>query len=204
MTALIAFVREDAVHVLTDGVASGVDGQVLFHVHKAMPLSNVNAVVATRGPASLLTSAWLSCGHRATFDDAADDLGETLKANAAAQRAVAERNGIASAEACEILLAGWSEREGQPVAWFVSEIERPGLAAFTVTRIYGLASPETDIPLTHDMDPATDGLRIMREQRGCPDLPVGGFCQITTVYRDRIETRILERWPDGVGERMEA
>ena len=66
-------------------------------------------------------------------------------------------------------------------------------------------------------DPFTHGVRLMEAQRrvvgamdngagknGVTGHGVGGFAQLTTLQRDGIiTTRILRRWPDEVGERIE-
>jgi hypothetical protein len=31
---------------------------------------------------------------------------------------------------------------------------------------------------------------------------IGGWCQMTTVRADRVETQMLHRWPDRIGERI--
>jgi hypothetical protein len=38
----------------------------------------------------------------------------------------------------------------------------------------------------------------MRRAAACPG--IGGFVQLTSVYRDRIVTKVLNRWPDRVGD----
>ncbi|WP_159012449.1 hypothetical protein [Bradyrhizobium sp. S69] len=49
--------------------------------------------------------------------------------------------------------------------------------------------------------PAQSGLAIMRAQRE-KFAVIGGWCQMTTIKPNHIETRILERWPDKIGERI--
>lgn len=62
-------------------------------------------------------------------------------------------------------------------------------------------------------DPIGTGMLAMEAQRKLPyagtDAPgrssvftVGAFAQITVVTRDRIESRILKRWPDALGQRI--
>jgi hypothetical protein len=58
------------------------------------------------------------------------------------------------------------------------------------------------IDLKFDADrSAESGLAIMRAQREKFRV-IGGWCQMTTIKPDQIETRILERWPDKIGERI--
>ena len=60
--------------------------------------------------------------------------------------------------------------------------------------------------------PEAWALRLMEAQRACPFefengrriIAVGGFCQITTLTRDGVNTRIMQRWPDVIGEKSEA
>jgi hypothetical protein len=41
-------------------------------------------------------------------------------------------------------------------------------------------------------------IELMRSTAACAG--IGGFVQLTSIYRDRIVTKILHRWPDRVGD----
>jgi len=57
-------------------------------------------------------------------------------------------------------------------------------------------------------DPTRDGMRVLEiQRRHLPDWPasvnhhvVGGFAQLTTITENSIETKIIHRWPDEVGQ----
>lgn len=77
-----------------------------------------------------------------------------------------------------------------------------------------IAAAQAQLPKKYtnvdQLDPTKVGLAMMEAQRLIKvEVPgqfdattahiVGRFAQITTIHRDRIETRILKRWPDGLG-----
>jgi hypothetical protein len=63
-------------------------------------------------------------------------------------------------------------------------------------------SDRSIIDMKFDADrPAESGLAIMQAQREKFRV-IGGWCQMTTIKPDSIETRILERWPDRIGEKI--
>jgi hypothetical protein len=120
-----------------------------------------------------------------------------------------------------MIVAGWGERG--PEAFMVSSFDGYGDRAMTVMPVgdIGLlgATPEIGaavrkwIPSLRscDFDPDIHGLPLLELERTTPQpVPgqqallhiVGGFGQLTTVRRDSIETRILARWPDKIGERI--
>jgi hypothetical protein len=60
-----------------------------------------------------------------------------------------------------------------------------------------------------DIDPVTDGLRLLELQRSAASktdtgnfVITGGFAQLTTITAASITTRILKRWDDVRGERV--
>jgi hypothetical protein len=58
---------------------------------------------------------------------------------------------------------------------------------------------------TDDMDPARDGLTLVKMQRsvrapGDTASAVGAFVQVTSVYERGISTNIVHRWPEEWGE----
>ncbi|WP_162242233.1 hypothetical protein [Methylobacterium sp. Leaf123] len=209
MTALHAYVRESAVHVLTDGWLRGPEGQVFGTAQKVRILGHLPAVVSGRGPSELPEYFADRARWRfATFDEAVKDMGETYSI-ALAQFEVA--NPTARARPNMVLMAGWSQARSRPECWVVDS-NNEAAGAQQIMNTCAPSSPELmgrlrDLGLIGGMasfDPLRDGLRIMRAQRdlcfphpvSCELQPaVGGFCQHTVITADGITTRILERWP---------
>ena len=85
----------------------------------------------------------------------------------------------------------------------------PGAAEYSAA---GWTEPED----THSFDPMVHGIQLMEAQRlvvgpmdngagktGAMGSGVGGFLQLTTITRDEIASRIIHRWPDKIGERID-
>ena len=209
LTALHAYVRESAVHVLTDGWLRGPEGQVFGTAQKMRILGHLPAVVSGRGPSELPEYFADRARWRfATFDEAVKDMGKTYSI-ALAQ--FGEACPQARARPNMILMAGWSEERGRPECWVVDS-GNEAAGAQGIMNTCAPSSPELmgrlrDMGLTGGMasfEPVRDGLRIMRAQRDLrfPHLvsgemqpAVGGFYQHTVTTADGITTRIVDRWP---------
>lgn len=209
LTALHAYVRESAVHVLTDGLHRGSEGQALGTGQKVRILGHLPAVVAGRGPSELPEYFADRLTWRfASFDDAVAGMHETY---GIALRQFETANPTARARPNEILMAGWSEERSRPECWVLNSTNEAA-GPLAVMNTCSPSSPELmghlrDMGLTGGMasfDPPRDGLRIMRAQRGLRfphpvtgemQPSVGGFCQHTVVTAQGISTSILERWP---------
>lgn len=111
---------------------------------------------------------------------------------------------------------GWSEARGGPEIY---RLDYPASTSDWTTRRPGSLIAPGDAELDRWMKQAglgtlalpEAGLRIMREQRrrGFPleegaGGSVGAFCQMTEVRQGDIRSRIIERWPDRLGERLQA
>jgi hypothetical protein len=59
-------------------------------------------------------------------------------------------------------------------------------------------------PEVSDFDPATHGVRLMDAQRRTYPNKIGAFVQVTTVMKDGVESRIVHRWPNKIGEEVAA
>lgn len=121
----------------------------------------------------------------------------------------------AAASLFELVVVGFSAARGRPEIFALFDYDRPDGAAFTPFPIGGLISPTDPAfearlarqginPRDGAADPLAVGLAVTCAQRdrrwrsagGLSMSGVGGFCQVTIVHPDRIETRILERWDD--------
>lgn len=208
MTALHAYVRGNAVHVLTDGWQRGPEGQVFGTAQKVRILGHLPAVVSGRGPSELPEYFADRARWRfASFDAAVADMHETYTI-ALAQ--FEEANPTARARPNMILMAGWSEERGRPECWTL-ESNTEAAGPQQIMNTCAPSSPELmgrlgAMGLTGGMasfDPLRDGLRIMQAQRdlrfphpvtGEMQPAVGGFCQHTVVTARGVATQIVERW----------
>jgi hypothetical protein len=117
----------------------------------------------------------------------------------------------------EVILAGWSESKNQPCAYHLRGYAEGGWPAFHVREVTRFRSPSDPAHIKFVFEPDNPGgsglalVRMQREKKHPVILSNGhvsdvvyrvaaGFCQHTTVARDGIMMRILERWPDKIGE----
>ncbi len=175
-------------------------------------------IVAARGPSILTPLIAESLQHAfTTFDDAVEGLAEVVEdAVDTYGRALAMCSIGAD---FDLLVAGWSEARDCGEVYYLSSIDRPGVPAWTVSKCGPVVISPNDDAMTARLqrhgaaldlnrrDPLDVALLIMDEQRKVKGLQggdeevhgVGAFCQVTTVTRDGISSRILRRWADPVG-----
>lgn len=96
----------------------------------------------------------------------------------------------------DVFLAGWSPQHDEFCVYMCSGIERPGAPDGVVHRAYGIVTPPLAEPadLTDEAENVEHLARRVHAAQCAEDgheYRVGGFCQLTSVYRDRIETRVL-------------
>lgn len=169
--------------------------------------------MASRGSLAVSGSLALEVNHAfSTFDDLVNGLGEAARR---VSLLYADLKDSDEESQFELVLVGFSQSRERAEACAMFDYDRAEGAAFTPFHIGGIITPIDDL-LAMDMqrrgidprhsteDPLAVGLAVMRAQRertwrtssGLPVRGVGGFCQATIVHRDRIETRILERWQE--------
>lgn len=196
MTSFNAFVRQDAVHVVTDGIATnfGVGELVPGRLHKVFPMPAARAVMVVRGVLDVVS------GLRCSLDLAGGDLdamAARIPEHLRHVRDITRRAGgdESLARDVDVFLAGWSPEHDEFCVYMCSGIERPGVPTGIVHRMQGAVTP----PLAEPIDLADQTEDVERLARrvhaaqcaGSYEIQVGGFCQLTSVYRDRIVTRIL-------------
>ncbi|MGE0524379.1 MAG: hypothetical protein AB7O60_15265 [Variibacter sp.] len=224
MSALNVFVTPDAVHLWTDGAGYDADGTLLSIEQKIAINGAMPAVIASRGSVLFLALLAEEAKNRhSTFDGlvgGAIDLVRTLTEMQAAPILAA-----CCAKELDFCFAGWSAERGRPEAYLLYNHETCGLPRWQMIPIpsgAGMIQPSDDAllarlrnrgfdPAGGAFDPVAHGAGIMREQRfpfrrpdGREIVAVGGFAQHTMLTRDAITTRVVERWPDRVGEKIAA
>lgn len=220
MSALHIYVQADRVSLLTDGASYDGDGVVIGIVSKVLPLPHLSAVLTVVGPSFILVHlAAVAHQNFRTFDGLVAGLPSKVRESLEADASRFAQ--VPGGTRCVIYIAGVSETRG-PEAYALCTEAVEGFRPWTMVSLgMGTITPGDpaflsamfELPgIPSDMesfDPAIHGLLIMQEQRlhpmeligtGQKHHVVGGFAQITTVTSDRIETSILRRWDDRVGE----
>lgn len=209
MTAVNAFLRGHSAYVFTDGRGYTRDGDPQGHTQKVEMIAHLPAVIAARGQSWIRSAMSFHCTEQfETFDGMLSGIVHLLRKT---------RDGLGvprGASVLELTLAGWSHERDQAELWTVSDADRPGVPAFALHEIVANISPLDDLLMREVQaagldiehgEPEALGLALLRLQRdrawpvehsGRMVESVGEFAQMTVIYRDRIETRILERWED--------
>jgi hypothetical protein len=150
-----------------------------------------------------------------SYDDLHENVVAILKANIEPVRSIWESKFGPDVMSAEIVVGGWSESRGRPHAFILATSETNaayGIPAWKVTEIDGLLLSPSDQTLSADFAIIQSefgsqfrarAVELVRRQRTVGEKPgVGAFVQITTVREHGIETRILKRWPDVVGQKL--
>ncbi len=206
MTAINAWVTPTAAYLFSD--AAFLDPKTLRVVGFATKIAYMpeySAVMATSGnglATSILAGA-IAQHTLANFDHLIDNVSDIF------QRCVRLHHDKPFFEDCRLVIAGYSKRTDAPGLYCLQTVAGIGIKPFEITPCPAFINPyaadENDRQIA-DMDfdserPSESGLAIMRAQRVKFGV-IGGWCQMTTVTRDGIETRVLERWPDKIGEKI--
>jgi hypothetical protein len=205
MTALNAILRPDAAYLITDGETwegrAGVPGYEAAPRPKVLPLPHLNAALAIRGSGALLPILYSRIVHyRSTFEEAAAFLGTDLQ-----DSVMGMRGKMPDLADHDVVLIGWPELRDGPECWLAVDHANWGPPAFEAIRVSGLTSPD-DGSLAARMggrhvhgdptfDPGTEAVALIEAQSAMPAACVGAFVQLTTIRRDRIETRVV-KWFD--------
>jgi hypothetical protein len=217
MTAISLLRTATAVHFLTDGAVFGAASSASTHASKVFPIPHLNCAVAARGPTLAPAIMAQMLGGVATYDEMKEAAPDMLR-GCIALFGHMWRSAVTTGDECEIFVGGFSETTGADSFALVTHDRYPGIAAWQVAQLGELALTPADPAITDrfweralarnteatclaDLDPAADGLELLRAQRDIAvDGPMGHvalagrFAQLTTVTRGGVHTRILERW----------
>lgn len=221
MTAINVVLGRNAVHIISDGAAIDTGGRLAHLMHKVTPVPHLSAAIGVRGVRTTVSVVIDAVTAGATsYDDLHSRIVDILRGTFEPARLIWEAKFGPHVLRCDVIVAGWSEQHKGPHAFVVATSDAnaaAGLPAWTVVEIAGtlltpsdskLAADFARLQLEFDDDAA---IALITRQRAIaapsPDNPpapgpygVGGFAQITTVGAHGIETRILKRWPDAIGE----
>lgn len=210
MTATNVILGLDAAHLVTDGAAIDSAGRLVHTVHKVTPLPHLNAAVAFRGARAVNSMALDAIAAGAnSYDQLAATIDMLLREQFDQIAPVWKKQfGLHILDA-EIVVAGWSESRG-PHAYVMATTDKNktfGLRAWRPIEIQGAFLAPSDNTLAADFAKLQIEfndervVELVHRQRTIGPMPgVGSFVQLTTVRKHGIESRILKRWPDAVGE----
>jgi hypothetical protein len=222
MTAINVVQRPHAIHMLTDAASYTPDGTLGAIGPKAHPVPHLNAVFSSRGPRLFMPLVGEYIFHAfASFDQMVDGL--VLHVRAATEAYAPTLQRCAHGASFDLVVAGWSTARKRPETYVLTDHENYGFAAWTLQPFGSLLITPwdadlagrlklTQAELAGKLDPVKDGLRILEAQRFVKAIQrneteaahgVGGFAQLTTVTAENITTRILKRWPDPIGEKLD-
>lgn len=216
MSAANVFLFVDRIVIWTDGASYDADGRLLSCHSKVGLLPHLNAALIVRGPilkGPLLTQQLGGCG---TFDELVSALPATIANAVLRHRHVWDL--CTHGDSYEVIVTGWSEERGQPESYRLKSIAPDDVEALSAVSIAPandrlIEKMQAEFPGADDaiLGQLDVGLRLIEMQRELrfPNVGshseirgVGGFAQLTVIARDRIETAIVKRWPDRVGELM--
>lgn len=203
MTALNAILRPEAAYLISDGQTwdgfLGQPGCEGVSRPKVLPLPHINAAIGVRGSAALLVALYSRIVHNRTdLADVVAHLGDDLRDTVTAMRARAP-----DLTSHDVVVVGWRFGANYPSCYLVCDHAKIGLQPFEVASTDGVVGPNDGSLLARmsgvnflrddsGFDPETDAASLIMAQRQMPGSFVGDFAQVTAVYRDRIETRILD------------
>lgn len=208
MSAFDVIIKRESVCIISDGAGVDHDGRIQFVANKVHTIPHLNAVIAVRGPSTAGPFIAPVLGSNATsYDNLKATAAETIRA--AVDQLAPLFAGAPLAEKIDLLMAGISERDG-PDAFLLTSYGGFDTPAWTNIQLAGLSNLPGDPSIiaalglragatAEDIDPIAGGAAMLEAKRAQPSRYfVGCFGQATTVFRDRIEQRIIARWPDDV------
>lgn len=214
MSACNIIKTDEAIYMFTDGASYYGDGTLGAVSQKVSILAPLNCALSCRGPADF--GEELAQAINAAYSSF-DELVEIFALAASNFYAIgSERYALCqTGPEVEVYLAGWSEARNQPESYVVTSHSLYGPA-------WGLQplGPVAVSPFDVDLEarcaarkPGEDiisaGVALMEEQRkvrgthagaGPAVAGVGGFCQVTIIRPQSIQTAIVKRWDDRLGE----
>ena len=208
MTAIVAFTQSKparAVHITTDARAVDAAGQ-RYNIAKTLPLPTLSAALAVMGTSESLGALATAISMRASnFADAVAALPDALRAVQAARAAAGERRsqlavlvGFEDAVPRIFVCATASDSGLEP--WIAHDV-----GTFHASPASAVAYKAMHLPADTDMLRLGDLPRIMGVMRdNVADTHrhlIGGPVSVTSVYRDRIEQRVVGVVPEAVPRR---
>lgn len=185
MTAVSVFIRPAAAYIVTDGMVNNRGTKT--PLCKVATFPHLRAALVTRGNIQIGAGLAAYVGFmRHSMEEAARSFADDLtKIRAGLLHKI---DGCAEAQA---VLVGWPEAGSVPEAVFASCGPAGDGGPTLFSEIVMPALPDPVV-----FDAPQDAVGITAAQRSAYPDDVGGFVELTTIYRDRIVSEILHRWPE--------
>ncbi len=211
MTALNIYVSSDSVDFFTDSAIFDMKagGSVEGFGSKVIPLPHQGAVMSATGFSwvSIMMAGVIATSGIETFDQLHERL-PALISNAVKN----DPGGSVAYGKFELAIAGFSETRNAPEAYVIYSYADQGWPAWRMRTTGNYTSPKVD----KRFDPADiggSGLQILEDQRralcagrGFENFAlhaVGGVAQHTRIDRDGISIKVVKRWPDVIGQKIQ-
>lgn len=212
MTAINILRQSKAVHLISDGASYDEHQRPTSFGPKVFPLPHINAAIGIRGPTIALPLIAHLVGHAATsYNELKANIVAVLKRSASLCDTILGR----CSAPFEVAIAGMSEGKGPDAYvvcsrdWSVTDVPEIGFMPELPETVAYFARLLGKVTSTDDLVAAAFGIEVLEIQRKArmgPHLTchVGGFAQLTSVDATGIQTRILRRWPDEVGQFLDS
>ncbi len=207
MTAVNVIVQTDRVHLVTDGAAIDATGKICTLRNKVAVHPHLSAAVAVNGTNVLHNIVAAVTAEGSTYAEMRSTIVHRLREAMLPIRDAFVRTFGPHVLTGTVAVAGWGERG--PEAYLIATGEfTPLLPPWTVVDVPGMYYTPSDSTIESDFadlnvrfdDAAAIDLVSRQRTIIAPSLGnwsapiVGGFCQLSTVRRHAIETRILKNW----------
>lgn len=214
MSACNIIRTDDAIYMFTDAASYWADGTLGAVGQKISILAHLNCSISCRGPRGFAEElAQAINGAFGSFDELAESFALAISNFYYVGRDHYAK--CATGAEIEVFLAGWSESRQRPESYVVCSHGLHGEPWSLIP-----LGPVAVAPFDADLDarcaaiePSDDivsvGVALMEEQRkvrgphagtGPAVAGVGGFCQMTVIRPQSIQTAIVHRWPDQIGQ----
>lgn len=231
MSAFATLCRPEAGYLWTDGAIYDAETRLLQISRKAHPVEGMKLVVTGRGGSALPTLfAEMLASECLTIDDLADD-GEVITERfleehagyiASLQEAGAKIDPQRK-QATDLVAMGWSARQNRPIVVLKTTWpEADGITfrvgdSFSAPAISAKAGRRLAMRLgggssATEVEPRSYGLALFDTMRKTPGdaalgfagvYAVGGHVLETIVTAEGVSQRVVETWPDKIGERID-
>ncbi|MGO4666574.1 hypothetical protein [Bosea sp. 2RAB26] len=214
MSACNIIKTDDAIHMFTDAASYYGNGTLGAVGQKVSILAHLNGAISCRGPAGFLDGLvqGLNTAY-GSFDELAESFALAVSNVYSLDQEIWAL--CATSPEVEVFLAGWSVSRDRPESYVVTSHNLHG-PAWTLIPLGPVAIAPYDAALDERLariEPGETiveiGVALMEQQRrvrgphagvGKSVAGVGGFCQMTTIRRESIQTAVIKRWPDQIGE----
>lgn len=218
MTATAIFASPDAVTILSDSASHDGDWIVREFGSKQLIRPAARWAMTAAGPGAVLDAMAAMLGHMMTLDAVVTSLAD---AGHDLHRELSAANPAFPHGPEFVVVVGGFLANGVGSAWIMTSQTAYGLEAFVPINVRAFARPEAsteqlaalgidDTGAQERLGPVEFGRRLIIAMRrtgfdadGRRVSNIGGYVEATTITVGGVETRIVHRWPDRLGEMID-